>query len=64
MSRNKRPAFLNPCLDSSDEDDLLGGKDKKIPVQKGRTIEDAIRNPNDVISDFFLFPETFIFQKF
>merc|ERR1712202_63426 len=50
-SKNKRPAFWNPCLDSSDEDDSSGKKDKKTPIKKTRTNKDAIKNPNDILSD-------------
>ena len=50
-NKNKRQAFFNPCLDSSDEDDSLGGKDKKVPLKKTRTNEDFIKNPNDILSD-------------
>lgn len=48
----KRPAFWNPCLDSSDDDEEGKSKDSKTtPIKKTRTNKDAIKNPNDILSD-------------
>ena len=37
---------MNPCLDSSDDDNSLGGKDKKRRINK-----DGIKNLKDILSD-------------
>ena len=49
MSRNKRPAFWNPCTDSSDDEES-GQIEEKILIKKTRINKDAIKSPNEKTS--------------